>query len=103
VTPRRAVPASAFEEAAAVMRAIAHPLRLRLLDLLADGEANVTSLCEATNAPQPAVSQQLARMRLEGVLAAERVGSQVFYRVARPEVLGILECIRRMARGGRSS
>jgi ArsR family transcriptional regulator len=103
VTPHRPIAQATLAEAAAVMRAIAHPLRLRLLELLEEAqEANVTALCEATGAAQPAVSQQLARMRLEGILAARRAGSQVFYRVARPEVLGVLACIRRMPRGGRS-
>ena len=87
----------ALDAAAAIMRAIAHPLRLRILEILEGaGEANVSALCEATGATQPVVSQQLSRMRLEGVLAARREGSSVHYRVARPEVLGVLECIRRM-------
>ena len=103
MTPRR-IPDEALEDAAAVLRAIAHPLRLRLLEILGQrGESNVTALCEASGAPQPLVSQQLARLRHEGVLAATREGSQVFYRIARREVLGLLECVRRTARGGRSS
>ena len=63
-----------------------------------DGEANVTALCEETGASQPVVSQQLSRMRHEGVLARRREGSSVHYRVARREVLGVLECIRKMRR-----
>ncbi|MCK6460050.1 MAG: metalloregulator ArsR/SmtB family transcription factor [Planctomycetes bacterium] len=103
MTPRK-IHLEVLEDAARVLRAVAHPLRLRLLEILGHaGEKNVTSLCEASGAPQPAVSQQLARLRHEGVLAARRDGSQVFYRVARPEVLGLLECVRRTARGGRSS
>lgn len=103
MTPRRISP-DVLEDAAAVLRAIAHPLRLRLLEILGQkGESNVTALCEASGAPQPLVSQQLARLRHEGVLAATREGSQVFYRIARREVLGLLECVRRTARGGRSS
>jgi ArsR family transcriptional regulator len=103
MTPRR-IPSDALEDAAAVLRAVAHPLRLRLLEILEQkGESNVTALCEASGAPQPLVSQQLARLRHEGVLAATREGSQVFYRIARREVLGLLDCVRRTARGGRSS
>ena len=103
MTARR-IPADVLEDAAAVLRAIGHPLRLRLLEILGQrGESNVTALCEASEAPQPLVSQQLARLRHEGVLAATREGSQVFYRIARREVLGLLECVRRTARGGRSS
>jgi len=103
MTPKRISP-QALEDAAKVMRAVAHPLRLRLLEILGQkGESNVTALCEASGAPQPAVSQQLARLRHEGVLEATREGSQVFYRIVRPEVLGLLECVRRSSRGGRSS
>jgi DNA-binding transcriptional ArsR family regulator len=103
MSPRRISP-EVLEDAANVLRAIAHPLRLRLLEILGQkGESNVTALCEASGAPQPAVSQQLARLRHEGVLEAKRAGSQVFYRVARPEVLGLLDCVRRTSRGGRSS
>jgi ArsR family transcriptional regulator len=104
MTPRRKISPGALEDAAKVLRAVAHPLRLRLIEIIdAKGESNVSALCEASGAPQPAVSQQLARLRHEGVLAARRDGSQVFYRVARPEVLGLLDCVRRTARGGRSS
>jgi len=97
-TARNLIPMDLLEAAAAVMRAISHPLRLRILEVLEEGgvEANVSTLCEATGAPQPTVSQQLARMRLEGVLDTRREGTQVFYRVTRPEVLGVLDCIRRM-------
>jgi DNA-binding transcriptional ArsR family regulator len=63
-----------------------------------DGEVNVSALCEEAGASQPAISQQLSRMRLEGVLKSRRDGNAVYYRVARPEVLGVLECIRRMGR-----
>ena len=101
-TRRRRIPPDLLNSAATTMRAIAHPLRLRLLEILEEVEvANVTALCEASGAPQPAVSQQLARMRREGVLAAERRGNEVHYRVARPAVLGVLECIRKMGRAGR--
>lgn len=102
MTPRR-IPPEALEDAAKILRAVAHPLRLRLLEILGQGAgSNVTALCEASGAPQPLVSQQLARLRHEGILAATREGSQVFYRIARREVLGLLECVRRTARGRRS-
>jgi ArsR family transcriptional regulator len=87
-------------EAAEVMKTIAHPIRLRILEILErEEEVNVTTLCEKTGASQPVVSQQLSRMRMSGVLATRREGTSIFYSVARPEVLGVLECIRRM--GGR--
>lgn len=101
-TSGKRIPAELLETAAVIMRAISHPLRLRILEVLEarGSEANVSSLCEATGAPQPTVSQQLSRMRLEGVLEARKEGTHVFYRVARPEVLGVLDCIRKMGREG---
>lgn len=103
MTPSR-LPPEAFEEAAAVLRAVAHPLRLRLLEILGqEEECNVGRLCALAGSAQPLVSHQLARMRHGGVLSARREGPQVFYRVARPEILDVLECVRRAARRGRSS
>ena len=96
---RTAMSPNLLETAAAIMRAIAHPLRLRVLEILErEVEVNVTRLCGETGASQPVVSQQLSRMRLEGVLDTRREGTSVFYRVARPEVLGVLDCIRKMGR-----
>jgi ArsR family transcriptional regulator len=96
---RTTIPTDVLETAAGVMRAIAHPLRLRVLEILdRGGEVNVSALCEEAGASQPAISQQLARMRLAGVLAARRDGNAVYYRVLRPEVLGVLECVRKMGR-----
>lgn len=98
--PRPTIPPTLMETAADIMKAIGHPLRLRVLEALErEGELNVSALCAATGAPQPVVSQQLSRLRHAGVLATRREGVSVFYRVARPEVLGVLDCIRRM--GGR--
>ena len=86
--------------AAEIMKAIAHPVRLKILEILERvGEANVTTLVDKTGASQPVVSQQLSRLRHSGVLGCRREGTSMYYRVARPEVLGVLECARRM--GGR--
>ncbi|MHC4957998.1 MAG: ArsR/SmtB family transcription factor [Planctomycetota bacterium] len=92
-----AISPEAFDLAAAIMNAIAHPIRLRILEVLErQPEANVTELCARCQANQPTVSRQLARMRTAGVLATRRDGTSVYYRVARREVLGILECIRKL-------
>jgi len=91
------ITAEMMDTAAAIMKSIAHPLRLRILEILErDGEANVTALCDETGASQPVVSQQLSRMRHEGVLGRRREGSSVYYHVSQREVLGVLDCIRKM-------
>lgn len=53
--------------------------RLRILLLLAEGERNVTALCEALGLPQPTVSHHLGLLRIHNVIANRRKGKQVFY------------------------
>lgn len=67
--------------AAGLMRLVAEPLRLRLLWLLAEGEADVTTLTARAGVPRPAVSQQLARLRAGGLVAAQRSGRRMVYRL----------------------
>jgi len=94
---KQPIPPETFETAATVLKAIAHPLRLQILQILErEREVHVSEICARTGASQPAVSQQLSRMRLTGVLTTRREGTSVYYRIARPEILGVLDCIRRM-------
>ena len=83
-----------LERASRVIRVIGHPLRLRLLELLEDGERNVTDLYRSAGVSQAATSQQLRILRAEGVVDARRLGPRVFYRITEPKVTRILECIR---------
>jgi ArsR family transcriptional regulator len=83
-----------LERAARVIRILGHPLRLRILEALEDGERNVADLQEELGAGQAAVSQQLAILRSEGVVGARRDGPRVFYRIVEPKVSHILDCIR---------
>jgi ArsR family transcriptional regulator len=83
-----------LERAARVIRVVGHPLRLRLLELLEEGERNVTDLVEESGAGQAIVSQHLAILRAEGVVGSRRDGPRVFYRITEPKVSKILACIR---------
>ena len=69
------------------LRTLAHPRRLRILHLLADGPTGVASLAAALGISQPNASQHLAVMRAAGVVEAERDGREVRYRVADPEIV----------------
>jgi ArsR family transcriptional regulator len=70
-------------EVAAVLRAIANEHRLTILcRLVEDGEANVTALAEAVGLSQSALSQHLARMREEGLVAFRRESQTLWYRIA---------------------
>lgn len=73
-------------------RALAHPLRIRILELLAGGGAlTVRQLQEALVVGQPIVSQQLARLRAGGVVDVRKVGTSASYVLADPLVGELLK------------
>ena len=76
-------------EAAAFLKAIAHEGRLMILCNLASGEKSVTELEELLSTRQASVSQQLARLRLEGLVEPRRDGKTIYYSLAddRPKQL----------------
>jgi ArsR family transcriptional regulator len=82
------------ERAARVIRILGHPLRLRILELLEGGERNVTDLQDELRTTQSVISQQLAILRSEDVVAPRRDGPRVYYRIVEPKVSRILDCIR---------
>lgn len=81
---------AAAEEVSGLLRALAHPARLLLLCQMTEGRPTVGELARRIGRAEPAVSQQLARLRLEGLVRAERDGQAVRYAIARPEVLRLL-------------
>lgn len=83
-----------LERAARVIRVLGHPLRLQILELLEVGERNVADLQDELLTTQAVVSQQLAILRAEGIVAPRRDGARVFYRIVEPKVSHILDCIR---------
>ena len=68
-----------LEPLVALFRLLSDRTRLNLLMLLADGERNVTSLCEALKLPQPTVSHHLGLLRMSNIIGNRRDGKQVFY------------------------
>src|SRR5512139_4271248 len=84
-----------IERAAEVLKTVAHPLRLRIVELLEAGERSVTELKELLGVTQPLTSQHLSQMRMRGVLGSRREGAQVYYAIANPDVVKVIHCIRR--------
>ncbi|ROR01774.1 ArsR/SmtB family transcription factor [Desulfosoma caldarium] len=82
-----------LEKAAEMLRAVAHPVRLSILQILEDGEKNVTEICQSLGSAQSYTSQQLNLLKSRGVLASRKDGTQVFYRIAFPGVLKIIQCV----------
>lgn len=83
------------EEAASVLRALSNPARLMLLCKLVEGEKTVRELEQALDLSQAYVSQQLARLRDEGLVAATRDGRQMRYRLQDPRVTPVIEVLYR--------
>ncbi len=92
--PRLPIDGRALDRAARVIKVLGHPLRLRLIEALEDGERHVGELQETVEVGQAFVSQQLAILRAHGVVDARRDGPRVYYRIVEPRVIKILDCIR---------
>lgn len=87
-----------YASRAGVLKAVGHATRLFLVDLLAAGPRCVCELTAQVGADTSTVSRHLAVLRQAGVVADERRGTQVFYRLATPCVLELLNCGGRVAR-----
>lgn len=81
-------------KAVALLKSLSHEGRLQILCLLVGGEMNVTQLAEALGVSPVSVSQQLMRLRAEGVVQTRREGKSVFYHLARAEVAVIVGALR---------
>ncbi len=77
-----------------MVRVLGHPVRLRIVELLEAGERTVKEIQGELDAPQALVSQQLARMRGAGIVDGRRNGANVWYRIADPRVVRMLDCLR---------
>lgn len=82
-------------EASELLKALAHESRLIILCLLIEGEKTVRELEDLLKLRQPAVSQQLARLRADNLVEARRDGKNLYYSIARPEVIEIVGSLHR--------
>lgn len=80
-------------EASNFLKAISHEGRLMILCHLSTGEKSVTELEELLSARQAAVSQQLARLRVEGLVAPRRDGKTIYYSLTDRRAIQILEVV----------
>jgi DNA-binding transcriptional ArsR family regulator len=80
-------------EAAAFLKALSHEGRLMILCHLSSGEKSVTELEELLGARQAAVSQQLARLRSDGLVTARRDGKAIFYSIRDPKAAALMDLV----------
>ena len=88
------MPASLQQFKARLFRALAHELRIRLLEELRGGELPVGELQERVGASGPNVSQHLAVLRSQGIVATRRDGTSVLYSIADPRLNNLLDDAR---------
>jgi DNA-binding transcriptional ArsR family regulator len=81
------------QDAAAFLKALAHEGRLMILCHLSSGERSVTELEQLLDSRQAAVSQQLARLRLEGLVSCRREGKTIYYFLHDPKVRRAIELV----------
>lgn len=87
-------PVERFQEAAQLFKALAHPARLAILEVLRNGEECVCHMEGVLGFRQAYLSQQLAVLRETGILQDRREGWNIYYRIVREDVLDILNAIR---------
>ena len=88
--------AELLERMASVLRVLAHPHRLKIVEFLErSGSAPVSLVQTSLSLPQSATSQHLGMMKRVGLLASSRQGKEIWYRIADPRALTILDCIRK--------
>jgi ArsR family transcriptional regulator len=77
-------------------KALGHPVRIRVLELLSEGEQSVSGLLEVVDVGQPYLSQQLGVLRRAGFVVARREGPIVMYALADQRIVELLAVSRQM-------
>lgn len=89
-----------YKAQARIIKALAHPTRLFIVDELSRGERCVCELTDMIGVEMPTVSRHLSVLKRVGILQDEKRGSQVFYRLRVPCVLNFFKCVQAVQRNG---
>jgi DNA-binding transcriptional ArsR family regulator len=85
-----------LEQAASKLRAMAHPMRIAIIDLLHDGnQMSVTEIYKKLKIEQAAASHHLNILKNKGVLASRRDGKKIFYSIKNQVLTEIVDCLNR--------
>ena len=83
-----------YEEKAALLKALSHPLRLRIVrGLLKCGCRNVGCMEANTGQSQSCISQHLMRLKAAGIVRSARSGNEVYYEIADPEIAAVISAL----------
>lgn len=84
---------AAFAEAAECLKTLAHPVRLRMVQLLLHGRYTVGELAKDCGVPDNVASEHLRLMQRCGFFTSQREGRRVYYQVAEPHLQNIMNCV----------
>jgi DNA-binding transcriptional ArsR family regulator len=98
--PAKLTPLQALEQAAECLKTIAHPHRLRIIQMLLRGRYTVGELAEACDIPSHMASEHLRLMQRCSLLTAAKDGRKAYYQIAEPHLGNIMACVE--ARFGES-
>jgi ArsR family transcriptional regulator, zinc-responsive transcriptional repressor len=88
------VPLAALADATECLKILAHPLRLRIVDILMQGEFQVHQIAALCELPPHQASEHLRLLQGRGLLAGQRRGRSVYYRIADPRLPALIGCVR---------
>jgi len=94
-TDREPLAGTDIERFADILKALASPARLRIVNILAGGERTVTELCSMSRLKQSLVSQQLKILRLSNIVSSRKAVPHVYYSLKERNVIRMLNCLSR--------
>jgi DNA-binding transcriptional ArsR family regulator len=98
--PPTLTPLDALEQAAECLKTLAHPHRLRMIQMLLRGRYTVGELAEACGIPSHMASEHLRLMQRCGLLKSEKDGRKAYYRITEPHLANIMACVEARFGGG---
>ena len=87
-------PLESLEEAAECLRVMAHPVRLRIVDILMQGEFPVNEIAAMCDLPPHQACEHLRLLKGHGLLDSARSGRMVYYKISSPRLPRLLECLK---------
>jgi len=93
------LPLEALSEAAECLKVIAHPVRLRMVEILMQGEFPVHELARMCELPPHQACEHLRLMRAQRLLTSERRGRAVYYRIESQRLPALIGCLRKTCSG----
>lgn len=88
---------------ASVMKALAHPTRLFIVEMLSQQTRNVSELTQRVGADISTVSKHLTILKQAGIITAEKLNNQMIYRLLCPCVLDMYQCVVKIKETGRAN